>query len=167
MLIENEATKEVNILKQYQITGMSCATCAARVEQAVQKIDGITSCSVNLLTNSMRVEGFASSEQIAPNYNIVLDEWNHDKDHVHILFRGQPNTEISKFINAYKSASSRFVKKEFPQIRKSLWNEMFWSQSYCLITTGGVTAEVIREYIQSQGVKHGKQSNQVSNLSDK
>ena len=38
---------------------------------------------------------------------------------------------------------------------------MFWSQSYCLITTGGVTAEVIREYIQSQGVKHGKQSNQV------
>ena len=98
---------------------------------------------------------------IAPNYNIVLDEWNYDKDHVHILFRGQPNTEISKFINAYKSASSRLVKKEFPQIRKSLWKEMFWSQSYCLITTGGVTAEVIREYIQSQGAKHGKQSNQV------
>ena len=98
---------------------------------------------------------------IAPNYNIVLDEWNYDKDHVHILFRGQPNTEISKFINAYKSASSRLVKKEFPQIRKSLWKEMFWSQSYCLITTGGVTAEVIREYIQSQGAKNGKQSNQV------
>ena len=51
-------------MKQYQITGMSCAACAARVEQAVQKIDGITSCSVNLLTNSMRVEGLASSEQI-------------------------------------------------------------------------------------------------------
>lgn len=40
-------------------------------------------------------------EYICPKYNIVLDEWNHDIDHVHVLFRGQPNTEISKFINAY------------------------------------------------------------------
>ena len=73
-------------------------------------------------------------EYIAPNYNIVLEEWNHDIDHVHILFRGAPNTEISKFINAYKSASSRLIKKEYPQIRKSLWKEMFWSQSFCLIS---------------------------------
>ncbi len=36
---------------------------------------------------------------IAPSYHITLEEWNHDIDHVHILFRGQPNTEISKFIN--------------------------------------------------------------------
>ena len=100
-------------------------------------------------------------EYISPNYNITLEEWNHDMDHVHILFRGQPNTEISKFINAYKSASSRLIKKEFPQIRKSLWKEMFWSQSYCLISTGGATVEVIQQYIQSQGVKHGKQSNQI------
>ncbi len=56
-------------------------------------------------------------EKIAPSYNITLEEWNHDIDNVHILFRGQPNTEISKFINAYKSASSRLIKKEFPQIR--------------------------------------------------
>ena len=48
-------------------------------------------------------------EKIAPSYNITLEEWNHDTDHVHILFREQPNTEISKFINAYKSASSRLV----------------------------------------------------------
>ena len=39
-------------------------------------------------------------EFIASKYNIVLEEWNHDADHVHILFKGQPNTEISKFINA-------------------------------------------------------------------
>lgn len=96
---------------------------------------------------------------IAPNYNILLEEWNHDRDHVHILFRGQPNTEISKFINAYKSASSRLIKKEFPEIRTSLWKEMFWSQSYCLISTGEVTADSIKAYIQSQGVNNGKQSN--------
>ena len=96
-------------------------------------------------------------EYIAPKYHIMLEEWNHDIDHVHVLFRGHPNTEISKFINAYKSASSRIIKKEFPHIRKSLWKEMFWSQSYCLITTGGATVDVIKQYIQSQGAKdHGE-----------
>ena len=76
-------------------------------------------------------------EYIAPNYNITLEEWNHDKDHVHILFRAHPNTEISKFINAYKSASSRLLKKEFPQIRQKLWKERFWSQNFFKQPTTG------------------------------
>ncbi len=46
-------------MKQYIVTGMSCAACSARVEKAVQKVPGVTSCSVNLLTNSMAVEGEA------------------------------------------------------------------------------------------------------------
>ncbi len=92
-------------------------------------------------------------EYIAPKYNILLEEWNHDADHVHVLFRGQPNSEIAKFINTYRSASSRLIKKEFPDIGKSLWKEMFRSQSYCLISTGGVTVDIIRQYIQTQGAK--------------
>lgn len=95
-------------------------------------------------------------EYIAPNYNITLQEWNHDKDHVHILFKAHPNTQISKFINAYKSASSRLLKKEFPQIKQKLWKEYFWSQSFCLLTTGGVTVETIRKYIENQGKKPQK-----------
>ena len=91
--------------------------------------------------------------KIAPSYNIKMDEWNHDIDHIHILFRGAPNSEISKFINAYKSASSRLIKKEFPDIRQKLWKETFWSQSFCLISTGGVTVDIIEKYIQSQGKK--------------
>ena len=83
--------------------------------------------------------------RIADSYNIVLEEWNHDIDHVHILFRGAPNTELSKFINAYKSASSRLIKKENSGIKKSLWKEMFWSQSFCLISTGGVSVDIIKQ----------------------
>ena len=92
-------------------------------------------------------------EYIAPKYHITLEEWNHDKDHVHVLFKAHPNTEISKFINAYKSASRRLLKKEFPQIRQKLWKEYFWSQSFCLLTTGGVTIEIIKKYIESQRKK--------------
>ena len=92
-------------------------------------------------------------ERIQPKYNITLQEWNHDKDHIHVLFKGNPNTEISKFINAYKSASSRLIKKEYPQIKKQLWKEYFWSRSFCLLTTGGAPLEVIKKYIEQQGGK--------------
>ena len=51
-------------MKQYTVTGMSCAACSARVEKAVSKVDGVTSCSVSLLTNSMGVEGSATNAQI-------------------------------------------------------------------------------------------------------
>lgn len=88
--------------------------------------------------------------RICSTYNITLEEWKHDKDHVHIVFRAHPNTEISKFINAYKSASSRLIKKDFPEVRRKLWKEMFWSRSYCLLTTGGSPIETIRKYIEKQ-----------------
>lgn len=92
-------------------------------------------------------------EYIQGSYNIRVQEWNHDKDHIHVLFSAHPNSEISKFLNAYKSASSRLIKKEYPQIRDKLWKEAFWSKSFCLITTGGASLEVIRQYIESQGEK--------------
>ena len=51
-------------MEQYTVTGMSCAACSARVEKAVSKVPGVTSCSVSLLTNSMGVEGQADAAAI-------------------------------------------------------------------------------------------------------
>ena len=92
-------------------------------------------------------------EAIQPAYHVTLQEWNHDRDYVHILFSAHPKSELSKFLNAYKSASSRLIKKEYPEIRKQLWKEYFWSRSFCLISTGGATNEIIRAYIERQGEK--------------
>lgn len=89
--------------------------------------------------------------RIGKSYNITLEEWNHDVDHIHIMFKAHPNSELSKFINAYKSASSRLIKKDFPEVRQKLWKEMFWSKSFCLLTTGGAPINVIKKYIESQG----------------
>ncbi len=61
--------------------------------------------------------------------------------------------EKSKFLNAYKSASSRLIKKDFPLIKNQLWKEYFWSRSFCLITTGGAPRDIVREYIENQGMK--------------
>lgn len=62
-LPQRAAWKEVQ-MEQYNVTGMSCAACSARVEKAVSAVPGVTSCAVNLLTNSMGVEGTASSADI-------------------------------------------------------------------------------------------------------
>ena len=91
--------------------------------------------------------------RLSENYNITLVEWNHDVDHVHILFKAHPNTEMTKFINAYKSASSRLIKRDFPQVKKKLWKEMFWSRSFCLLTTGSSPIDVVKKYIENQGEK--------------
>ena len=92
-------------------------------------------------------------EYICVNYNISAIEINSDLDHLHILFKAHPNSELSKFINAYKSATSRLIKKEFPEIKEQLWADSFWSKSFFLATTGGVTLDTIKQYIETQGEK--------------
>jgi putative transposase len=98
-------------------------------------------------------------ENIAPSYKITLQEWNHihdRQDHIHVFFKAHPKSEISKFINAYKSASSRLIKKEFPDIIDKLWRDYFWAQSFCLLTAGGASPESVKQYIEAQGDKHEK-----------
>lgn len=90
-------------------------------------------------------------EYIGTTYKIKIIEFNHNKDHIHILFNSNPSTALVKFINSYKSASSRLIKKEFPEIREALWKEYFWSRSYFLMTTGGVTLDILKKYVESQG----------------
>ena len=64
-----------------------------------------------ILTDPVSERAREIFEYIAPKYHVTLEEWNHDRDHVHIMFRAHPKSELSKFINACKSASSRLIKK--------------------------------------------------------
>ena len=119
-----------------------------------------------VIDDDISARGKEIFEYIAPNYGIILEEWNYDKDHVHVMFRAQPKTAISKFINAYKSASSRLLKKEYPEIREKLWKGAFWSQSFCLLTAGGAPVELIRRYIESQGEKGNEKSISLQDISE-
>ena len=65
--------------------------------------------------------------KICPKYKITLMEWEHDIDHIHLLISATPITELSKFINTYKSDSSRLIKKEFPVIKSKLWKAIMQS----------------------------------------
>ena len=119
-----------------------------------------------VINDDISARGKEIFEYIAPNYGIILEEWNHDKDHVHVMFRAQPKSAISKFINAYKSASSRLLKKEYPEIKEKLWKGAFWSQSFCLLTSGGAPVEVIRKYIESQGEKGNEKRIPIPDISE-
>lgn len=78
-----------------------------------------------------------------------------DKDHFHLLFKATPKLEIPKYINAIKTISSREIQRNFPQVKKLLWNGAFWSPSYFLATTGQVTLDALKKYVEEQG-KHEK-----------
>lgn len=86
----------------------------------------------------------------ASNFGITLEESNFESDHIHFLFKTKPQTQLLKFINAYKSASSRLIKKEYPEIREKLWREAFWKIGYFISTTGGANLETVTKYIQNQ-----------------
>ena len=90
---------------------------------------------------------------IGENYPIIVREWNHDADPIHVLFSAHPKSELSKFLNADQSASSRLIKKEYPEIKEKLWKEYFWSRSFFLASVGGAPLEVLKDYIETQGEK--------------
>ena len=91
------------------------------------------------------------THKIAESYGIEIISIETNLDHIHILFKAKPQTQIIKFINNWKSATSKVLRRMFAkQIKKKLWKNMFWSGSYCLITTGQTTLEQVKKYIDGQ-----------------
>lgn len=90
--------------------------------------------------------------------NIFEEKWkskiieiNFEDDHIHILFESMPQVQLSKLINNFKSVSSRLIRKEYKEhIDKYYWKPYFWSNSYLLLTTGGATIDIIKQYIENQ-----------------
>ena len=73
------------------------------------------------------------------------------QDHLHLLFRTKPTTNITKYINILKGHSSREIRKKYKDFLKDkLWGDNFWSPSYFLATTGNVTIDILKQYIENQ-----------------
>ena len=87
---------------------------------------------------------------IADTFNVVVLEIECDKDHFHMLFKSTPLLNIPQFVNAIKTITSREIQRNFPDIKKDLWNDKFWSPSYFLATSGQVTLDVLKGYVDSQ-----------------
>ena len=71
----------------------------------------------------------------------------------HILFKATPNTSLTKVVNSIKGASARVLRNEFPETKKFLWGDSFWTPSYFLATTGQVSLDVLKAYVEAQESK--------------
>ena len=72
-------------------------------------------------------------------------------DHIHILLKTKPATDIPKLVNVIKGRSARVLRKEFPkELKTKLWGDSFWSPSYYLATTGNVSLETLMNYVNNQ-----------------
>lgn len=99
------------------------------------------------MKNFMRsaVEGFTE------NYGVEIERLEADGDHVDILFKAKPSTDLTKFINALKGSTARRIRNEYhDEIKDKLWGDSFWTDSYCLISTGQVSLDVLIEYVENQ-----------------
>ena len=92
-------------------------------------------------------------ESIGSTHGVEIIKWNHDKDHIHTMLSISPSTNLNKYINAAKAASSRLIKKEFPSIKLKLWKEAFWTRGFYISLTGSTQIDVVKNYILNQGEK--------------
>lgn len=90
---------------------------------------------------------------VAKEAGVKIIEQETDRDHIHILFSIKPRVQLSKFINSLKSVSSRLLFREYPDLKQQLWGGAFWSPSYFLASTGQVTLDVLKRYVENQNAK--------------
>ena len=102
-------------MKQYTVIGMSCAACSARVEKAVSKVDGVTSCSVSLLTNSMGVEGSATDAQIVE----AVEQAGYGASPKGTATESD-NDKANNSLEQLKAAQDALVDRETPKLRNRL-----------------------------------------------
>lgn len=88
---------------------------------------------------------------LCKKWDIEIEEFGGESDHIHLLLNMHPNIMPSKFINNLKTVSSRLLRKEYSEhLSKFYWKPVLWTRAYCLITAGGAPIEVLKKYIQNQ-----------------
>jgi putative transposase len=92
------------------------------------------------------------THEISNTFQVNVLNIECDKDHFHMIFKAKPTLDLPKYLNVVKTITSREIQRKFPEVKKNLWNGKFWSRSYFLATTGQVTLEALKKYVENQGV---------------
>ncbi len=97
-------------------------------------------------------------KEISSTFDVEIINQECDKDHIHIIFKAKPTLNIPKYLNALKTITSREIKRNFPEVKQKLWKSAFWSPSYFITTTGQVTLDQLKKYVDSQEAKRNASS---------
>ena len=104
-------------------------------------------------------------EKVSEEFSVKVIEQECGDDHIHILFSAKPTLDFKSYIQSIKGRSARYLRAKFPNLLKDkLWGEHLWSPSYFLATTGNVTIDVLKKYIENQRAEQDEQSVQIQDL---
>jgi len=90
------------------------------------------------------------ANEISDTFSVNILNQECSKDHVHIIFKAKPTLDAPRYLNALKTITSREIRRNFPEVKERLWKDAFWSRSYFLATTGEVTLDVLKRYVEDQ-----------------
>ncbi|MBF8247131.1 MAG: IS200/IS605 family transposase [Rickettsia sp.] len=126
----------------------------------------ITKYRRNALTKEMLVRLKDVLTETAQQMQCNLLEFGGEDDHVHILLDLHPKHALSNIVSKLKGKSSYILKKEFYNLIKAkLWGKHFWSPSYCVVSTGDVSIDIVKKYIENQRTPpSAKQINQATKM---
>ena len=88
--------------------------------------------------------------QIAMEHELEIISGKVARDHVHVFVSYRPTQKISQVMQWLKGTSSRVLLQEFPHLRKKFWGRHFWARGYLAVSSGTITDEMIKEYIDQQ-----------------
>lgn len=95
---------------------------------------------------------YQCTQEICERNNVILEEFNTDTDHVHMIISYPPTISISSLIGSIKGYSSRMLRKHhYHLIQDKLWGKHFWSPSYFVSSTGGAPLDKVKKYVENQG----------------
>ena len=88
--------------------------------------------------------------QIAGEHELEIISGKVSRDHVHVFLSYRPNQQVSQIMQWLKGISSRVLLQEFPHLRKKFWGRHLWARGYLAVSSGTITDEMIKEYIDEQ-----------------
>lgn len=90
-------------------------------------------------------------DEVCERQEVVIDAFETDQDHAHLLISYPPKVPLSKLVMTLKTMSSRRIRqKRWDEITSALWGDHFWSPSYAVVSAGGAPLEIVKQYVEDQ-----------------
>lgn len=103
-----------------------------------------------VLTGEVAIRARDLIRQIAMEHEIEIISGKVARDHVHVFVSYRPTQQVSQIMQWFKGISSRVVLQEFPYLRKKFWGRHLWARGYLAVSSGTITDEMVKEYIDEQ-----------------
>ncbi len=111
----------------------------------------VTKYRKKVMTDRVTDELRSAFEEVCGRHDVTLDAFETDHDHAHLLVSYPPKLALSTLVMTLKTISSmRIQAQPWPEVRKALYGDRFWSPSYCVVSSGGAPLDVIKAYLEDQ-----------------